>query len=111
MLEEDMRGRLPSPVGTMRPVLKAVLVLRLAAAKCCEIVEDRLRPLEPLTVAVREKRDLVLPLALLLLGRHLSRDEVDAELRQPLTHGRRVRAPFGLVEGEHEPMFDTSPVP
>jgi len=87
MLGEDVRGRLPRPVGTMRPVLVAVLALRLAAGKCREVVEDRLRPLEPLTVAVREKRDLVLPLALLLLRGHLTRHEVDAELRQPLPHG------------------------
>ena len=44
---------------------------------------------------------LVLALPVLLARRDLLRDEVDAELRQPLSHGGRIRAPLGLVERQH----------
>jgi hypothetical protein len=40
--------------------------------------------------------------------RDLLRDEVEAELRQPLAHGGRVRAPLGLVKREHEAMLDAA---
>jgi hypothetical protein len=61
---------------------------------------------EPLAVAVCEERDLVLALPILLSRCDLFRDEVDAELRQPLADGGRVRAPLGLVEREHARILD-----
>jgi hypothetical protein len=89
-------------------VLRAVLVLRFPWRQRLEELEDGVRPLEAFAVAVREERDLVLALAILLPRRDLFRDEVEAELRQPLAHGRRVRAPFGLVQRQHGGMFDAA---
>jgi hypothetical protein len=88
--------------------LGAVLVFRDTGGKPSEIVEDGLRPLEPLSVPVREERDLVLSDPILLPRRHLLGDEVDAELGQPLAHGGGVRAPLGLVQREHGGMFDAA---
>jgi hypothetical protein len=106
LLREDVRRCLAVAVAAMRAVLRAVLVFRLARRQRLEELEDGFRPFEALAVAVREQRDLVLALAVLLPRRNLFRDEVEAELRQPLANGRRIRAPLGLVEREHRGMFD-----
>ena len=89
----------------MGTVPRTVLVLPLAGRECLEILEDNVGSLEPLAVVVREKRDLVLPFPILLPRRYLLRDEVDAQLRQPLADGGGVWAPLGLVERQHEPML------
>jgi len=87
-------------------VLRAALVLRGSRRERREKLEHRLCSLEPLAVAVREHRDLVFPLAVLLARRDLLRDKVDPELRQPLSRGGRVRAPLGLVQRQHVAMLD-----
>jgi hypothetical protein len=92
----------------MRTVPRAVLVLRRSRRERREKLEDGLGPLEPLAVAVREHGDHVLPLSILLARGNLLRDEVDAELRQPLAHGGRVRAPLGLVQRQHGAMLDAA---
>jgi len=90
----------------VRAVLRAVLVLRLAGNQELEELEDGVGSLEPLAVAVHEERDLVLPFPIFLPRRDLFRDEVDAELRQPLADSGGVRAPLGLVEREHGRILD-----
>jgi len=87
-------------------VLRAVLVLGLSRGQRLEELEDGVGSLEPLAVAVRQERDLVLANAVLLAWCDLLRDEVEPELRQPLPHGRRIRAPLGLVERQHERILD-----
>jgi hypothetical protein len=93
----------------VRAVLGPVRQLRVSGRQGREEFEDGFRPLEPLAVAIDEQRDLVLALTVLLSRRYLLRDEIDAELSEPLADGRRVWAPLGLVEREHEPMLDASP--
>jgi hypothetical protein len=90
-------------VGT---VLRPVLVLELTGRQRLEVLEDGVGSLEALAVPVREERDLVLPVPLLLFRRNLPRHEVDAELGQPLADGSGVRAPLGLVERQHAAMLD-----
>jgi hypothetical protein len=80
-------------------------VLPLAGRERGEELEDRLRPLEALAVLVREERDLVLALPVFLPRGYLLRDEVDAELGQPLADRGRERAPLRLVEREHIAML------
>src|SRR6185437_766052 len=108
LLRQQLGRRLAGAVHAMRAVLRAVLALSLAGLERCEIGEDLVRPLEPLAVVRHEQRDLVLVSAILLSRRHLLRDEVEAELRQPLADGGRVWAPLGLVEREHEAMLDAA---
>jgi hypothetical protein len=88
--------------------LRSVLALRLSGLQRREVGEDRVRSLEALALVGDEERDLVLALAILLSRRDLFRDEVEAELRQPLAHRGRVRAPLGLVKREHEAMLDAA---
>jgi hypothetical protein len=78
-----------------------------------EVAQDRLPVVNRRAVLEDEERDLVVAaglaahlVAVLLVGRDLLRDEVDAELGQPLTHAVRVRAPLGLVEREHGRLVD-----
>jgi hypothetical protein len=89
----------------MGSVLGSVLVLPLSRREPGEVLEDRLRPLEAFAVLVREERDLVLAVPVFLPRGGLFRDEVDAELGQPLADGGRERAPLGLVEREHTAML------
>ena len=100
-----MRRRLAGPVGAVGAVLRAVLVLGLSRGQRLEELEDGVGSLEALAVAVCEQRDLVLPVPIFLPRRDLLCDEVEAELRQPLTDGGRIRAPLGLVELDHIPTF------
>jgi hypothetical protein len=86
-------------------VLRAVFAFRLARPEGSEVGEDLVRSLEPLAAVRHEERDLVLALAVLLPRRDLFRDEVDAELRQPLADGGGVRAPLGLVQRQHKAML------
>ena len=48
----------------------------------------------------------MLSFPIFLPRRDLFRDEVDAELRQPLADSGGVRAPLGLVEREHGRILD-----
>jgi len=89
-------------------VLRAVLALRLSPFECREIGEDLVRPLEPLPAVAHEERDFVSTLPIFLPWGDLLRDEIDAELRQPLAHGGRVRTPLSLIERQHEPLFARS---
>jgi hypothetical protein len=106
LLGQHAGGSLARSVSAVGSVLRAVLVFRDTGGQTREIVEDGFRSLEPLAITVREQRDLVLAVPILLSRRHLPGDEVDAELGQPLAHGGRVRAPLGLVQREHGGMFD-----
>ena len=91
----------------MGAVLRAVLSLRLSRLECREIGEDLVRSLESLPAVGHDEGDLVPASAVFLAWRDLLRNEVDAELRQPLSHGGRIRAPLGLVERQHRAMLDT----
>src|SRR4051812_49560572 len=86
LLGEHVRRLLASPVGSVGAVLRAVLVLGLSRGQRLEELEDGVGSLEPLAVAVRQERDLVLANAVLLAWRDLLRDEVEPELCQPLPH-------------------------
>ena len=90
----------------MCSVLRSVLALRLPGLQRCEVLEGGVRPLESLAVGTDEERDLVLAFTVFLARRYLFREEVDSELRHPLPHGGRVRAPLGLVERQHRAMLD-----
>jgi predicted membrane chloride channel (bestrophin family) len=105
LLGQHLRRRLARSVLAMRAVLSSVLALGFALLQRCEVAEDLVRSLVSFAVIGHEQRDLVLAFPILLPRRDLLRDEVEAELRQPLAHRRRVRAPLGLVQREHTAML------
>jgi hypothetical protein len=106
LFREHVRRGLARAILAVGAVLRSMRAFRLSRLERREIGEDLVRPLEPLAPVGDEKRDLVLALSILLPRRDLLRDVVEAELRQPLADGGRVRAPLRLVEGQHTPLLD-----
>jgi len=107
LLRKHLGRPLSRPVGAVGAVLRTVLPFRRSGCQRLEVLEDRFGSLEPLAVTVREERDLVLAFPVLLARSDLLRDEVDAELGQPLADGGGVRAPLCLVQRQHfVAMFD-----
>src|SRR5206468_6649408 len=98
---EDRPRRVALARGRMLEVSRAVFALVLPRVERREVREDRARPGVANAVLGLERRDLVDRRAVLGPWLDLTRDEVDAELGQALAHGRRERAPLGLVQGDH----------
>src|SRR5262249_41154875 len=83
---------------------RAVLVRVVALREAVEVVENLVVAADRPPGVEHEHRELpragrtLERVAFLGIGGHLAGDDVDAELRQPLPHAMRMRAPFGLVE-------------
>src|SRR5581483_10244088 len=79
-------GLLLRSILAVRAVLRSMSSLVAAGLQPREVLEHRVRSLEPLSGLRHEERDLVLTLPVLLARRHLARDEVHAQFRQALAH-------------------------
>src|SRR5689334_13024747 len=99
---EDPGGHLAPACILVCAVLRAVPALVLPGLEAAQELEDRLRSLEAEPVLGLECRNLTHDRPLRFTRFHLPGQEVDAELREPFSNGRRVWAPLGLIQGQHQ---------